>query len=106
MKLCLALRTSYMPPIHMPACPVSASTIASSGTWRESSAQMRSGRIGAASDSSIARYFARHSSQIFLTCCSQGERLGELHELRAGARGTHAAAGDDHRPFGPLQLVQ
>ena len=37
---------------NMPAWPVSTTTIASSGTWRVSSAQMRSGLIGTASEAS------------------------------------------------------
>src|SRR5437762_13867726 len=75
MKLCLALRTSYIPPIHMPAWPVSESTIASSGTWRESSAQILSGRIGAASDSSATRYLSFHSPHIFFTWAIHAFRL-------------------------------
>src|SRR5580704_13716456 len=61
-----------MPPIHIPAWPVSTTTIASSGAWRVSSRQRRSGRIGTASDSSSWRYFAAYSSHRLRTVAAQG----------------------------------
>ncbi len=64
-----------MPPIHMPAWPVSTTTMPLSGTWRVSSWQMRSGRIGAASEVSAALYFAAHSWQIFCASATQALRL-------------------------------
>ena len=68
------LFTSNMPPIHMPACPVSTMTIASSGARRESSRQMRSGRIGTAFDSKASRYFAAYSPQMVFTVSIHGLR--------------------------------
>jgi hypothetical protein len=64
-----------MPPIHMPACPVSTTTMASSGTCSESSRQMRSGRIGTASEVIAARYLSCHSAQIFAASAVHGLRL-------------------------------
>jgi hypothetical protein len=67
-----------MPPIHMPAWPVSTTTIASSGTCFDSSWQMRSGRIGTASDSSAGLYFPYHSLQMACACATQALRLPAL----------------------------
>jgi len=64
-----------MPPIHIPAWPVSTTTIASSGTCFDSSWQMRAGLIGAASDSSIGLYLAYHSLTIDCACSTQALRL-------------------------------
>src|SRR2546427_1507056 len=60
-------RRSYIPPIHMPACPVSTTTIASSGRFFVSSPHMRSGRIGTASDRS-EEHTSELQSQSNLVC--------------------------------------
>ena len=80
-----------MPPIHMPAWPVSTTTMASSGTWRVSSAQMRSGRIGTASEVSAELYFAYHSLQ--MSCASSTQAL-RLPALARSACGQHARQHD------------
>ncbi len=67
-----------MPPIHMPAWPVSTSTMPSSGTCFVSSAHMRSGRIGTASDSSAGLYFAYHSLTIACAFSTQGLRFAAV----------------------------
>src|SRR5262249_45292348 len=77
-ELCAGVRRSYMPPIHMPAWPVSTTTIASSGTCRLNSLQMRAGWIGTASDSSIGLYLAYQSVRSAVISLIQGARLTAL----------------------------
>ena len=62
----------------MPPWPVSTTTMPLSGTCRVSSAQMRSGRIGTASEVSAGWYFAAHSLQIFCASSIQALRVPAL----------------------------
>ena len=66
----------------MPPWPVSTTTMPLSGTCRVNSAQMRSGRIGTASEVSAGWYFAAHSLQIF---CSSIQALRVLALARSAA---------------------
>ena len=68
-----------MPPIHMPAWPVSTTTMASSGTCFDSSWQMRAGWIG--TRVRLQRrflYLAYHSLQMPCACSTQALRLPAL----------------------------
>ena len=64
-----------MPPIHMPAWPVSTTTMASSGTCFDNSLQMRAGWIGIASDSSCDLYLAYHSLTKPCACATHALRF-------------------------------
>ena len=89
-----ALRRSYMPPIHMPAWPVSTTTMASSGTCLVSSPQMRAGWIGTASDSSSGLYLAYHSPRSAAISSIQALALcrARLVDLARASRASTALA--------------
>src|SRR5437588_132814 len=98
-----------MPPIHMPACPVSTTTMASSGRWRDNSPQMRSGRIGTAAEVRTDAYLAAYSRQIVCASLTQPARRASvlrrprLVRLRPDGGAAKRAPRHDYRPLGRLQ---